>query len=114
MDRFRFLDILEGYGAGARALSLLRRYWERLKMVAQAGGYFGEPFRIERFITQGNPLSPTIFNLVVEAVVFHWEYLVAEQEVGSISDDDRDVSQTAGRTIWDRDDGRGMVIPTHN
>ena len=38
LDRFRCLDILEGCGVGNRALRLLHRYWERLKMVAQTGG----------------------------------------------------------------------------
>ena len=29
-------------------------------------------------MTQGDPLLPNIFNVVVEAVVHHWEYLVVE------------------------------------
>ena len=45
-------------------------------MVARAGGYYGTPFPRERGITQGDPLSPTIFNVVVDAVVFHWESLL--------------------------------------
>ena len=92
LDRSRCLDILEGYGVGPRALRLLRRYWERLKMVAQAGGYYGEPSCGKRGITQGEPLSPTIFNVVVDAVVLHWESLVAEREGGDRSNDDGDVA----------------------
>ena len=38
LDRSRCLDILEVYGVGTRYLCLLCRYWERLQMVAQAGG----------------------------------------------------------------------------
>ena len=41
--RSRCLDILERYGVGPRALRLLRRYWERLKMVVRAGRYYREP-----------------------------------------------------------------------
>ena len=37
LDRSRCLDILKGYGVGPRALHVLRRYWERLQMVARAG-----------------------------------------------------------------------------
>ena len=40
--------------------------------VAWEGGYYGEHFRGEIGVTQGNPLSPTIFNMVAEAVVCHW------------------------------------------
>ena len=45
--RSRCLDILEGYGVGPRALRLLRRYGERIKMVVRAGGYYVEPFHGE-------------------------------------------------------------------
>ena len=30
-------------------------------------------------MTQGNPLSPTIFNVVVEAVVRHWEHRIVQE-----------------------------------
>ena len=73
LDRYRCLDFLEGYGMGPMALHLLHSYWERLKMVEQAGGYYRSPYRGERRFTQGNPLQPTIFNEVMNAVVYHWE-----------------------------------------
>ena len=47
-------------------------------MVARAGGYYGTGFKGTRGVTQGNPLSPTIFNVVVYAVVRHWVMLVVE------------------------------------
>ena len=72
LDRSRCLGVLEGYGMGTRELRFLRRYLERLKMVAWTEGYYGSSFRRERGVTQGDPLSPTIFNVVVDAVVYHW------------------------------------------
>ena len=41
-------------------------------MVARAGGYYGTAFKGKRGVTQGDPLSPTIFNVVVDAAVRHW------------------------------------------
>ena len=41
-------------------------------MAARAGGYYGKAFKGSRGVTQGDPLSPTIFNVVVDAVVRHW------------------------------------------
>ena len=41
-------------------------------MVARAGGYYGKDFKRERGVTQGDPLSPTIFNVMVDAVVQNW------------------------------------------
>ena len=50
-------------------------------MVARAGGYYGEAFKGARGVTQGDPMSPTIFNVVVDAVVRHWiEGLATETE----------------------------------
>ena len=71
LDRSRCLGILEGYGVGPRSLRLLQRYWENLNMVAQAGEYYVTPFCGKRGVTQGDPLSPTIFNMVVDVVVCH-------------------------------------------
>ena len=72
LDRSRCLDILEGYGVGPGARRLLQNYWRRLTIVVRAGGYYGEAFKGARGVTQGDPLSPTIFNVVVDAVVRHW------------------------------------------
>ena len=46
------------------------------------GGYYEETLRVERGITQGDQLLPTIFNVVVDEVVCHWESLVTEREGG--------------------------------
>ena len=40
--------------------------------MARLWGYYGTAFKGERGVTQGYPLSPTIFNVVVDAVVPHW------------------------------------------
>ena len=72
LDRSRCLDILEGYGVAPQACRLLRKYWGRLSIVARAGRYYREVFKGDRGVTQCEPLSPTIFNVVVEAVVRHW------------------------------------------
>ena len=78
MDRSRCLNILEGYGVGPRACQLLRIYWSRLRIVAKVGGYYGAAFRGVWGVTQGDPLSPTIFNVVVDLVVRHWVSVMAQ------------------------------------
>ena len=69
LDRSRCLVILEGYGVGPSARRLLKTYWCRLTKVARAGRYYGEAFKRASGVMQGDPLSPTIFNVVVDAVV---------------------------------------------
>ena len=41
-------------------------------MVARAGGYYRTEFREDIGVTQGDLLSPIIFNVVVDAVFQHW------------------------------------------
>ena len=48
-------------------------------MVARAEGYYRTDFRGDRGVTQGDPLSPTILNVVVDAVVRHWVKGVIEK-----------------------------------
>ena len=72
LDRYRCLEILEGYGVGPRARGLLQTYWRRLTMVERAGGYCGTAFRGEIGVTQGDLLSLTILNVVVDTVVRYW------------------------------------------
>ena len=43
LDRERALDLLTAYGVGPRTVRLIRMYWDRLTMVAKAGGCFGLP-----------------------------------------------------------------------
>ena len=46
-------------------------------MVACVVGYYVEEFQGFRGVTHGGPLSLTISNLVLDAVVRHWVLLVA-------------------------------------
>ena len=78
LDRSRCLKILEGYGLVPQAFRILRTYWGRLRMVAKAGGYYGLDFQGFRGVTQGDPLPPTIFNMVVNVVVRHWVELIMD------------------------------------
>ena len=79
LDRSRCLEILEGYGIGPRAIKLLQQYWHCLTMVARVGGYYGTDFQGVRGVKQGNPLSPTIFKVVVDVVVRHWVQGIVEE-----------------------------------
>jgi hypothetical protein len=54
---------------GERIIWLLTNFWNSLTIVAKQQGYHGQPFRSERGTTQGDIVSPTIFNIIVDAVV---------------------------------------------
>ena len=84
LDRDLCLDILEEYGVGSRTLRILQTYWVRLQMEAKAGGHYGPAFQSYRGVTQGDPLSPTIFNVVVDAVIRHWVTVVGGGAGGAL------------------------------
>ena len=52
-------------------------------MVAKAGGYFRHPFKGYQGVTQGDPMYPTTFNLVVDALIRHWVTVVMPTEEGT-------------------------------
>ena len=52
-------------------------------MVAKDGGYFGRPYKGYRGFTQGDPLSSTIFIVVVDAVIRHWLKVVTPTGAGT-------------------------------
>ena len=81
--RYRYLEILATYRVEPRELRILRTNWGRLAMLASIGGYYDPPFKGYRSVTQVYPLSPTIFNVVVDAVIQHWVMVVVATEVGS-------------------------------
>ena len=49
-------------------------------MVERAGAYYWAAFKGSHGLTQGYPLSPTIFNVVVNAVARHWVTVMVEGE----------------------------------
>ncbi len=66
------LRLLRGYGVGPRAIRLIDRFWRLCEMVCRAQGNYGRPFKAYRGVTQDGPLSPTLFNILVDAVVRAW------------------------------------------
>ena len=75
LDRERAMRILELYGVGENLRRIIRTVWAGDTMVPRQAGYFGKPFLAERGVRVGDNMSPTIFNIVIDAVVHHWEHV---------------------------------------
>ena len=65
------MEILVGYEVLLQTERILRYYWDHISMVNRAGHYYGTPLNTPLVATQGDPLSITIFNMVVDAVICH-------------------------------------------
>ena len=49
-------------------------------MVERASGYYRYPFQGSWGVTQGGPMYPCIFNVMVYVIIYHWVGMVAENE----------------------------------
>ena len=83
LDWDKCLEILVVYGVGPRAFRILQTYWGQINIVAKHRGYYYPPLNGYRGVAQGDPLPPTIFNVVVYAVIGHCVMMVAAMEEGS-------------------------------
>ena len=58
---------------------MIRDYWDRTTIEARSGSYYGKGFKGGSGVTQGDPLSPTIYYVVVDVVVRHWLMIAVEE-----------------------------------
>ena len=49
-------------------------------MAARVRSYYGDPCQVYHGVTQGDSLSPQIFNVVVDAIILHYSRLVANNK----------------------------------
>ena len=63
------MKILRGYGPGPNLQRLLQSFWGEQWVVPKAGRLYGQPFITEIVVNQWDLFSPTLFNIVVDAVL---------------------------------------------
>ena len=83
-------------------LLTLYNYFHTIHPLLVCGGYYGTALQVFQGVTQGHPLSPTIFNVVVGAVVRNWVEVMVEQLGGQ---DGRGQEGQHQSTIFYADDG---------
>jgi hypothetical protein len=76
LDCKRTLDILKGYGVGNNMSQIISQVWEGYTMIPEQAGYFGKAFKASRGVKQGDITSPMIFNIVEDAVIREYEFLM--------------------------------------
>ena len=74
VDRSRVLRLLRQYGVGPNTIRFLEHTWLNDTMVPRQAGYHGRPFVAERGVRAGDVISPTVFNVLVDAILRQWEY----------------------------------------
>lgn len=69
VDRERLLHLLDIYGFGPRIKTIIEDYWKKPKEVVKKGSYYGRVFTPTRGVTQGDIISPILFNIIIDSVV---------------------------------------------
>ena len=81
VDRDRTLLLLDGYGVGPNTLQYIKSVWEKLIFVPKQAGCYSDSFEVDCGVTQGDPDSPIIFNVIVDAVLRQWEIDMEEHGI---------------------------------
>ena len=69
LDQPRTLEILKAYGVGPKIIHIIEQTWEMDRMIPKQSGCYGKEFNTSRGVRQGDIVSPTVFNIVVDAVI---------------------------------------------
>ena len=69
IDQTRFMEVLNSYGLSPKLRRLLQRFWVDQVVLPKVERYYGRPFKTVRGVTQGYPLSPTVFNIMLNSVI---------------------------------------------
>ena len=80
MYRDYLLHNLEVYVVGTYMCGLLETFSDHQKLVPRQNGYHGLAFPSTRGTMQGGLVSPTIFNVVVDNVIWTWLSMTVEEQ----------------------------------
>jgi hypothetical protein len=78
LDRKRTLEILEAYGVGPNIRRFIEETWNMDEMIPKQAGFYGKSFKASRGVRQGDIMSPTIFNVICDAVINYCEQKFVE------------------------------------
>jgi Reverse transcriptase (RNA-dependent DNA polymerase) len=73
LDRERTIEILRAYGVGPNICHIIEQTWEMDQMIPKQAGCYGTGFTTSRGVRQGDIMSPSVFNIVVDAVINYCE-----------------------------------------
>ena len=74
VDRKVLLRLLEDYGVGPKVRGIIASQWAAQQYVTKQAGFYGPVIGTSRGVTQGCIVSPTLFNIVMDAVVREWKH----------------------------------------
>lgn len=72
--------LMKQYVIGDNTRVLIEQFWNMQQAALKQWGYFDNIFSLQRGVTQGYVICPTLFNLVIDMVVHHIFYDIENKE----------------------------------
>ena len=69
LDRDKVIQLLRNYGVGENICNIISNMWLEDIIAPKQKQYYGQPFLSHKGVKQGDIILPTIFNIVVDAVI---------------------------------------------
>ena len=69
VNRRSLLHLLKHYGIVNDTLDILKEYWNKHKCVIKNGRYYSNKFKPTEGVNQGDILSTTVFNIIVDSIL---------------------------------------------
>ena len=73
---------VDDYGMGQRCLTVLQATWEGSLLVPKKGGHYGNHIQTSRGVQQGDIISPTLFNIIVDAILRYERSAISRDQQG--------------------------------
>ena len=83
MDGDCCIYVMREYGVPPNIWRLVQFFWDNAELVCCTSGVSSKPFRARQGFPQGGPVSPYIFNSMVDAIVWEWTRQVPGDEAAS-------------------------------
>jgi Reverse transcriptase (RNA-dependent DNA polymerase) len=65
VNQGKLLHLLKAYGLSTNISSILENFWNQLWVIPKQGGFYHKPIESRRGVIQEDPLSPTLFDVVM-------------------------------------------------
>ena len=81
VDLGHLISDMEGYDAGPQMCELLSNFWVHQEVFTRQNDFHSANFKAAWWTIQGGIISPTLFNVVLDNLVWTWMTITVEDQI---------------------------------